>query len=108
MNDATRPGVRLDVAGDGGSPQPGAVDVPLGLWGALVVEARHRRRLSQCALAEAAGVTQQSISKVESGDICPHDRLKVRLAAALDVSTSELFPWPATPGALNPTGGPDR
>ena len=69
-------------------------EVPLEDWGARVVEARRARRLSQTALAEAAGVTQQTISKVEQGDICPHDRLKMRLAAALDLHPSELFPWP--------------
>lgn len=44
---------------------------------------------SQAALAEAAGVTQQSISKVGPADICPHDRLKLRLATVLDVPPAE-------------------
>jgi len=91
MPDLTRPRVRSDLAPDGRSDPS---EVPVETWGALVREARHRRRLSQGALAAAAGVTQQSISKVEVGDICPHDRLKLRLAVALDVPPAELFPWP--------------
>jgi len=82
--DLTRPRGRTDLA-----------PVPVERWGALVREARRRRRLSQTALGAAAEVTQQTISKVEAGDICPHDRLKVRLAVALDVPIAELFPWPA-------------
>jgi len=94
MSDLTRPVSRTDLghASDGDAPL--TPEVPVDLWGSLVREARRRRRLSQCALAAAAGVTQQSISKVEVGDICPHDRLKIRLAVALDVPISALFPWP--------------
>lgn len=69
--------------------------IPLDLWAALLYEARRSRRMSQPQLARAAGVAQQTISKLERGRLCPHDRLKLRLAAALDVQPSVLFPWPS-------------
>lgn len=39
-------------------------------------------------------VTQQTISKIEHNDICPRDRVKEIIAAALGTSVGELFPWP--------------
>jgi len=97
MSDPTRPRRRATTSDAGASPSPAPPDVPLDHWAALIREARRSRRLSQAALAEAAGVTQQTISKVETADICPHDRLKLRLATVLDVPPAELFPWPTRP-----------
>lgn len=98
MNDAMSARTGPDGAtGEADRRASMACAVPLELWGALVGEARRCRRMSQGALAEAAGVSQQSISKVEAGVICAHDRVKVRLAAALEVPTADLFPWPAPP-----------
>jgi DNA-binding XRE family transcriptional regulator len=71
-----------------------APDVPVELWALSVRTARKRSGMSQGDLANAADVTQQTISKVEAGTICPHDALKVRLAAALDLPPGALFPWP--------------
>lgn len=102
MIDATRPRGRPN---DDAEVERGRAELPLELWGALVFEARRHHRMSQCALAEAAGVTQQTISKVETGDICAHDRLKVRLAAGLQVPIAELFPWPSDTGSRT---GDDR
>jgi DNA-binding XRE family transcriptional regulator len=79
-----------DVGDDDDEP-----DIPLDLWAALVYEARRGRRMTQPQLARAAGVAQQTISKLERGRLCPHDRVKLRLAAALDVQPSILFPWPS-------------
>jgi putative transcriptional regulator len=75
--------------------RPGRWEVPIELWALFVSYARRYRGLSQDALAQAADVSQQTISKVEAGRICPHDRLKARLAEALDVRTADLFPWPS-------------
>lgn len=77
---------------DGIAPAP---EVPIDLWAALVYEARRSRRMTQPQLARAAGVAQQTISKLERGLLCPHDRVKLRLAAALGVQPSVLFPWPS-------------
>jgi len=96
MTDPTRPRGRPTTTDEGGASRPEPPEVPIQHWAALVLEARRRRRLSQTALAEASGVTQQTISKVEQADICPHDRLKLRLATALDVPPAELFPWPTS------------
>lgn len=71
------------------------LDIPLELWGALVHEARLTRKMSQPELAREAGVAQQTISKLERGMLCPHDKLKLRLATALDVQPAVLFPWPS-------------
>lgn len=68
--------------------------VPLSLWGALLREMRRTRGLTQPQLAEMAGLAQQSVSKIERGEACPHDQVKLQLAYALSVSPSTLFPWP--------------
>lgn len=79
---------------DGGPPGLDRKRVPLDVWGDFLRYARHHRGLSQEALAVAAGTSQQTVSKIESGDLCPHDKLKARLAEALDVPAGVLFPWP--------------
>lgn len=89
MDDVKRPrppGVHDD--------DPPAWEVPVELWALSLRDARRRRGLSQEDLAHAVDVTQQTISKVEAGRICPHDNLKVRLAQALDLPPVALFPWP--------------
>lgn len=58
---------------------------------------RERRRqlgLSQAAVAELAGVAQQSVARFEQGTHIPLDRTKVALARALGTTPGELFPWP--------------
>ena len=99
MSNRTRPRATADRAHASlDAPEP-----PVELWASLVRHARRSRRLSQTQLAVAAGVTQQSISKIEQADICPHDRLKLRLAVALDVPPSDLFPWPRAAAEPTPT-----
>lgn len=73
---------------------PAAPRVPLHEWGARVAQARRSLGLSQSQLAQASSVTQQTISKVERGTVCPHDTLKLRLAIALGQPPAHLFPWP--------------
>ena len=117
MADTTRPRSRRVEGGGGGRPPdptvdkaglhlpiPGRWEVPIEVWAAFVRYARRHRDMSQAELAGASGVTQQTISKVETADICPHDRLKSRLAEALDVPTAVLFPWP-TDLVRTPAGG---
>lgn len=48
-----------------------------------------------CQAASPEGVTQQTISKIENGEMIPLDRLKVDIARALGTSPSKLFAWPA-------------
>lgn len=75
-------------------PLPDTLEVPLPLWGTLLRDMRRNRGLTQPQLAELAGLAQQSVSKIERGEACPHDQVKLKLAYALSVSPSTLFPWP--------------
>ncbi len=52
---------------------------------------RHRRQLTQQALAERVGVTRQTIIAVEQGRFVPSVRLALDLARALDLQLEELF-----------------
>jgi transcriptional regulator with XRE-family HTH domain len=67
-------------------------------WGRRVAAARQRSGRSQQSLAHACGVTQQTVSKVERGEMLAGDRLKWALADALDVAPGELFAWPERRG----------
>lgn len=64
------------------------------VWGRRVAERRESLGLTQSQLAELCEVTQQTISKIERGEVVPLDALKVRLAAALVTKPWQLFPWP--------------
>jgi putative transcriptional regulator len=63
-----------------------------GVWGDNVRSRRKQLALTQRQLARACGVTQQTISSIETGEQMPRDRLKVRLAEALEQDVTELFP----------------
>ena len=53
---------------------------------------RERRGLSQEELAKAAGyISRSSISKIESGDSDPSQKMLKRIAIALDVPAAELI-----------------
>ncbi len=52
---------------------------------------RRRGDMTQQELAEAVGVSRQSIISVESGKYRPSVELALRLARALDVSVEDLF-----------------
>jgi transcriptional regulator with XRE-family HTH domain len=73
---------------------PPPVDGLARRWGARVAERRRSRGLSQADLALGCGVTQQTISKIERGEMIPLDRLKLALSSALEVHPHDLFPWP--------------
>ncbi|MCI8649674.1 MAG: helix-turn-helix transcriptional regulator [Anaerotruncus sp.] len=53
--------------------------------------ARAARDLSQKALAEAVGVTRQTINAIESGDYNPTINLCIAICHALDKTLDELF-----------------
>jgi putative transcriptional regulator len=53
--------------------------------------ARVERALSQEGLAQAAGVSRQTISSIETGLYCPSTFLAFRLARALDRPVDTLF-----------------
>ena len=53
--------------------------------------ARAENNLSQGELAEAVGVSRQTISSIETGIFCPTARLALLLCIALDKKFEELF-----------------
>ena len=53
--------------------------------------ARVERDLSQTDLADAVGVSRQTISSIETGQYCPSALLAFRLARALDAPVDRLF-----------------
>ncbi|MBI3455458.1 MAG: helix-turn-helix transcriptional regulator [Candidatus Rokubacteria bacterium] len=60
--------------------------------GLLLRQWRDRRGLSLHALADRAGVSFVTISRIEHGRMSPTVALLEKLAAALDISVRELFP----------------
>lgn len=52
---------------------------------------RAEHELTQIALAEAVGVTRQTIAFIEKGEFAPSIALALRLAQALSTPIAELF-----------------
>lgn len=66
-------------------------------WGARVAARRADLGLTQTQFAEVVGTTQQTISKIEKGEMIPHDKLKVTIAQRTGTKVDELFAWPEGP-----------
>lgn len=62
--------------------------------GTRVRDRRKSLKWKQAQLAELAGVTMQTISKVEVGEITPKDSVKVAIATALLCDVADLWPHP--------------
>lgn len=56
-----------------------------------LAEARLKAGLSQAQLAEAVGVSRNTISSIETGQFCPTAKLALILCIALDKKFEELF-----------------
>lgn len=54
-------------------------------------EIRLRKQITQESLADAVGVTRQSIISIEQGKFSPSVKLALELAHALNVSLDDLF-----------------
>ena len=54
-------------------------------------EARQAKGLSQAALAEMVGVSRNTISSIETGQISPTAKLALILCIALDKKFEDLF-----------------
>jgi len=67
--------------------EPSAAAVVLGQ---RVRELRTKRRLTQKALAEAAGIPQTHVSAIETGVMLPSLITVIRLAIALDCKVTSL------------------
>lgn len=74
--------------------QPGVTTSLGALWGERVGQRRADLGLTQARFAEVVGVTQQTISKIEKGEMIPHDILKVRIAQCTGTRVDVLFAWP--------------
>lgn len=53
---------------------------------------RRARTLNQDDLARVVGISQQSLSKIETGVLVPSMDVQARIAAVFGVSRHELFP----------------
>jgi len=73
-----------------------------------VAAARLRSGLTQAQLAEASGVTDETISRIERGRYEPAVSTLFRLAEALEVSLDRLAGDPAREGARGGHGPPSR
>jgi transcriptional regulator with XRE-family HTH domain len=65
------------------------------VWGAAIAARRKVLGLTQAELCRRCNVTQQTISKIEHGEMIPLDRLKVAIATALCTTPADLFQWPS-------------
>lgn len=59
--------------------------------GERVQARREERGLSQAQLADKAGTTQQTVSRIETGAVDPKRELKMRIARVLVIHVSRLF-----------------
>lgn len=75
--------------------QPAVVETLAERWGKAVADRRNELGFTQTQLADLCDVKQQTISKIEAGDMIPHDRLKAVIADQLMIEPGELFVWPA-------------
>lgn len=64
-------------------------------WGAGIRQMREiqKPKMTQVELAEKAGTTQVTISRIELGARQVSDALRVRIARALDCNPHDLFPY---------------
>jgi transcriptional regulator with XRE-family HTH domain len=77
----------------------------MGLLGRSVQERREELGVGQADLAKRVGVTQQTISRWENGEIVPPPKRLTQLAAALDIDLDRLLGYagylPSSPAALS-------
>lgn len=70
----------------------------VGKWsvdcGARVTEWRQRLGWDRQRLAHAAGCTEATIHRIESGKLHPRDHLKLAVAAALEVEVADIWEFP--------------
>jgi transcriptional regulator with XRE-family HTH domain len=69
----------------------GASEITRDSFGRFLREARLARRLSQAALARAAGISPVFVSQLETGQRVPSDRVVKALATALGLPSREVL-----------------
>lgn len=60
--------------------------------GKVLAEIRQAKGLTQFELAKRANVGQSVISALETGKVWPYPKWRQRLAVALEMSETDLFP----------------
>ena len=60
-------------------------------FGEWLREARHKAKLTQAALAELAGLTQQYVAKIEAGQINPTLATMAAVARVLDMEIGDML-----------------
>jgi transcriptional regulator with XRE-family HTH domain len=71
--------------------------------------ARERRKLSQTALAERAGIHRVQLARYEAGTMTPSVDIALRIAAVLRTSAERVWaPDSSTPGAGAGRTGPEE
>lgn len=63
-------------------------------WGGRVAARRAELGLTQAKFASVVGTSQQTISRIEKGEIIPHDKMKLRIAQRTGSKVDVLFAWP--------------
>lgn len=63
-------------------------------WGAALKEKRDELTLTREQLAQLAATTQQTIARIEHGQLNPRDYTKVAIARSLGCETEDIFAWP--------------
>lgn len=56
--------------------------------------ARRAAGFTQVTLAERVDVEQNTISRFETGAVCPSELMQLKLAVVLGCDVDELFGWP--------------
>lgn len=67
-------------------------------WGDSLRLARAQRCISQLKLAELSGVSSWTIHQIERKGVAPSERTRAKLARALSIPVSDLFPSDLPPG----------
>ena len=67
-------------------------------WGNILRTVRVSRALKLRDLSVLAGVNIHTISRIERDEITPSEVTKTKIARALDMKVSELFPHDVPPG----------
>ncbi|MBW3590986.1 MAG: helix-turn-helix domain-containing protein [Actinobacteria bacterium] len=73
----------------------------MSLFDRTIRERREELGIGQAALAERVGVSQQTISRWEHGEVVPPPKRLVKVAQALDLDLDQMLAY----GGYLPTGG---
>lgn len=69
-------------------------------WGTRVRRRRAEVGMTQTELAAAVRTAGGNISRIERGEYVPSDEVRIKIAEALQVQVSDLFPYPDTRGRV--------